>query len=132
MVDVDLTREVAIPEAVVWKRTLLNIYFRTIGLFAQYFQRGNLSSESHGQLQSYVIALFLALRCKLSESEREKVKTLENFIANPNFERKLRMRVLRIEYLYKCFCVFQEVIERLQITKPERPELPPEEAWRDF
>lgn len=140
-VELGLT-ETAIPEAVIWKRNILKLYFYTVLGFSHYHASDS-GDDMIGTLQENVISLFLSLKLKfdkvaLTEDDKKYLGILERFIISPRtvttniMTDETTIETLTIETLYYAFIALQKVIEGLKITVPESPGLSKDEAFRDM
>lgn len=117
-----------IPEARLWKRSVLFYYFEFINDYALYIEQGKDWSRKD-KLQSSVVKLFLALRPKLnSEEMKGSLRQLEDYLTKSAKRYNPEVKSLTIKFIYDCFHPLQNALERLKITTPEREVLPLEQS----
>lgn len=120
-----------IPEAILWKRTILAVYFQFVFEYSEYIKEGKDWSQKDN-LQGSVIKLFIALRPKIKKEEMKgSLKQLEEYLMKPPSKFTMRQKALTIEFIYTCFKKLQDVMERLKITVPETEQQPLEKTFTE-
>lgn len=118
----------AIPEAVYWKRNVLNALFSAVEYQSLFYATPEPETSSRLLLayQSAVIALYSILREKLNKKETEQLTDLQQFttqdifvVIEDKYEKRTQIRRLPVAYLNKCLATLNAAIERIGITRIE-------------
>jgi len=125
----------AIPEAIVYKRTVLELLNTALLRQSEFYsvlsqKWGKYAGARFLNYQATVISLYSYLKPKLTESELEKFKRLDEF-RQTVVDKRERLKgmgglmethynQLPISYLNECLDVLNRAIERIGITKIEK------------
>lgn len=117
-----IEKEMAIPEAIIYKRKVLLTFFDAIEYLCTYntLVAGRKNSDlvprkifdTHTKLQGCILGLYMQLYAKLKKDELKKLSKLEN---NTN-------ELLSIEELKEYLFFFAKIIDKIGITKIELPQ----------